>query len=180
MKAFPYADRETISVLSQAVGALAGGDLAQITLSMGISKNAVDNNRLLNTVELARIKELSNGDVVREAELTAAACALVKCSAGFAEGSAERAEWAAIEALGSTPEALDDRQWLKVQVQPGSLYTAGNGVATQGQLFDYAFADYLFDWGSRNQAGVRLEVCRLLAEQRRRLVVLRYHHRARR
>ncbi|HGM5043613.1 TPA: hemagglutinin repeat-containing protein [Stenotrophomonas maltophilia] len=159
MQAFPYADKETISALSQAVGALAGGaaggDLAQIAISMGISRNAVENNRLLNTVELARIKELSNGDVVREAELTAAACALVKCSAGFAEGSAERAEWAAIEALGSTPEALDDRQWLKVQVQPGYLYTAGNGVATQGQLFDYAFADYLFDWSSRNQAGVR-------------------------
>lgn len=159
MQAFPYADKETISALSQAVGALAGGaaggDLAQIAISMGISRNAVENNRLLNTVELARIKELSNGDVVREAELTAAACALVKCSAGFAEGSAERAEWAAIEALGSTPEALDDRQWLKVQVQPGYLYTAGNSVATQGQLFDYAFADYLFDWGSRNQAGVR-------------------------
>ena len=159
MQAFPYADKETISALSQAVGALAGGaaggDLAQIALSMGISKNAVENNRLLNAVELARIKELSNGDVVREAELTAAACALVKCSAGFAEGSVERAEWAAIEALGSTPEALDDRQWLKVQVQPGYLYTAGNGVATQEQLFDYAFTDYLFDWGSRNQAGVR-------------------------
>ncbi|QBR43697.1 hemagglutinin repeat-containing protein [Stenotrophomonas indicatrix] len=159
MQAFPHADKETISALSQAVGALAGGaaggDLAQIALSMGISKNAVENNRLLNAVELARIKELSNGDVVREAELTAAACALVKCSAGFAEGSVERAEWAAIEALGSTPEALDDRQWLKVQVQPGYLYTAGNGVATQEQLFDYAFTDYLFDWGSRNQAGVR-------------------------
>ncbi|WP_313282889.1 hemagglutinin repeat-containing protein [Stenotrophomonas indicatrix] len=159
MQAFPYADKETISALSQAVGALAGGaaggDLAQIALNMGISKNAVENNRLLNVIELARIKELSNGDVVREAELTAAACALVKCSAGFAEGSVERAEWAAIEALGSTPEALDDRQWLKVQVQPGYLYTAGNGVATQEQLFDYAFTDYLFDWGSRNQAGVR-------------------------
>ncbi|WP_234003441.1 VENN motif pre-toxin domain-containing protein [Stenotrophomonas sp. MYb57] len=159
MQAFPYADKETISALSQAVGALAGGaaggDLAQIALNMGISKNAVENNRLLNVIELARIKELSNGDVVREAELTAAACALVKCSAGFAEGSVERAEWAAIEALGSTPEALDDRQWLKVQVQPGCLYTAGNGVATQEQLFDYAFTDYLFDWGSRNQAGVR-------------------------
>lgn len=36
-----------------------GGDLAQIALSMGISKNAVENNRLLNAVELARIKELS-------------------------------------------------------------------------------------------------------------------------
>jgi filamentous hemagglutinin len=163
MQAFPYADKETISALSQAVGALAGGaaggDLAQIALNMGISKNAVENNRLLNVIELARIKELSNGDVVREAELTAAACALVKCSAGFAEGSVERAEWAAIEALGSTPEALDDRQWLKVQVQPGYLYTAGNGVATQEQLFDYAFTDYLFDWGSRNQAGVRAFGC---------------------
>jgi filamentous hemagglutinin len=77
MQAFPYADKETISALSQAVGALAGGaagaDLAQIALNMGISKNAVENNRLLNVIELARIKELSNGDVVLELCLRPAA-----------------------------------------------------------------------------------------------------------
>lgn len=93
--------------------------------------------------------------MLREAELTAAACALVKCSSGFAEGSEEWAQWAAIEALGSTPEAQDDRDWMKAQVQPGYLYTAGNGLATENKLFGYDAADYLFDWSSRNQVGTR-------------------------
>ncbi|WWW36144.1 VENN motif pre-toxin domain-containing protein [Stenotrophomonas rhizophila] len=157
--AFPNADRETISALSQAVGALAagvaGGTISHAALGAGIAKNSVENNRLLNDIELARIKELSNGDVLREAELTAAACALVKCSSGFAEGSEEWAQWAAIEALGSTPEAQDDRDWMKAQVQPGYLYTAGNGLATENKLFGYDAADYLFDWSSRNQVGTR-------------------------
>jgi len=78
MQEFPYADKEAISALSLRQwarwrGGATGGDLAQIAISMGISRNAVENNRLLNTVELARIKELSNGDVVLELCLRPAA-----------------------------------------------------------------------------------------------------------
>ncbi|WP_457321966.1 VENN motif pre-toxin domain-containing protein, partial [Stenotrophomonas sp. P5_B8] len=157
--AFPNADRETISALSQAVGALAagmaGGSLSSAALGAGIAKNSVENNRLLTATELVRIKELSDGGGLREAELTAAACALVKCSSGFAEGSAERAHWAAIEALGGTPEAQEDREWMKAQVQHSYLYTAGNGMAAEDQLFGYDATDHFFDWNSRNQIGTR-------------------------
>ncbi|WP_423167219.1 hypothetical protein [Stenotrophomonas maltophilia] len=81
MQEFLYADKEAISALSLRQwarwrgggGGAAGGDLAQIAISMGIRRNAVENNRLLNTVELARIKELSNGDVVLELCLRPAA-----------------------------------------------------------------------------------------------------------
>ena len=158
-QAFPDADRETISALSQAVGAIAGsvsgGSLAHAALGIHIAKNAVENNRLLTAPELARIKEISNGDITLEAKLIAAGCALVKCSAGFAEGSAERAEWAAVEALGASSDALEEREWLKAQVLPGYLYTAGNGTAIEEKLFNYSDVDYLFDLSSRNQAGVR-------------------------
>ncbi|WP_240502931.1 VENN motif pre-toxin domain-containing protein [Stenotrophomonas sp. TD3] len=57
----------------RAGGGAAGGDLAQIAISMEISRNAVENNRLLNIVELTRIKGLSNGDVVLELCLRPAA-----------------------------------------------------------------------------------------------------------
>ncbi|MGN7840299.1 VENN motif pre-toxin domain-containing protein, partial [Stenotrophomonas sp. 22385] len=151
--------KQTILALSQAVGALAGGlegqGLASAGLGANIAGNSVENNRLLTAPERARIKELSNGDVAREAELTAAACALVKCSAGFAEGSDERAQWAAIEALGSTPAALEDRQWLAAQVLPGYIYTAGNGLATVDKLFDYGLGGYLSDLSDRNQLGIQ-------------------------
>lgn len=151
--------KQTILALSQAVGALAGGvggqSLTGAALGASIAGNSVENNRLLTATEIARIKELSDGDVAREAELTAAACALVKCSAGFAEGTDERAQWAAIEALGATPGALEDREWLAAQVMPGFIYMAGNGMPTEDKLFDYGIGGYFSDLSDRNQVGTR-------------------------
>ncbi len=151
--------KQSILALSQAVGSLAGAAAAQglvgAARGAAIAGNSVENNRLLRAEELARIKDMSNGDTAREAELTAAACALIKCSAGFPEGSAERAQWAAIEAMGSTPAAREDREWLQVQVLPGYVYTAGNGMAVNTKLFEYDLLDPYFDWSSRNQAGTR-------------------------
>ena len=151
--------KQTVLALSQAVGALAGGiggnGVVGASLGATLAGNSVENNRMLTDTELARIKELSNGDVARELELTAAACALVKCSAGFVEGSDERAQWAAVEALGSSAEALEDRNWLKAQVLPGYLYTAGSGMLTEELLFQYTFGNYMSDLSSRNQLGTR-------------------------
>ncbi|MGN7839315.1 deaminase domain-containing protein, partial [Stenotrophomonas sp. 22385] len=151
--------KENILALSQALGALAGGwggqGLSGAAVGANIAGNSVKNNRMLKSEELARIKEMSNGDAVREAELTAAACAMVECSSGFPEGSEERAQWAAIEAIGSAPEALDDRAWLKAQVLPGYVYTAGNSMAVDNLLFNYDGTDAFLDWNSRNQIGTR-------------------------
>lgn len=151
--------KQTILALSQAVGALAGSlggqGLPGAALGSNLAGNSVENNRMLRIEELARIKDMSNGDPVKEAELTAAACALVKCSSGFAEGSEERAQWAAIEAIGAGSASLQDREWLKAQVLSGYVYTAGSGLMTVEQLFDYSTTDAFFDWSSRNLVGTR-------------------------
>ena len=155
--------RQTISALSSLVGALAGGIVGgdsgtvfNAAVGGNVATNAVENNRLLVATEIARIRDIAGGDPQVEAELIAAACALIKCSAGFTPGTPEHAYWAAIESEGNKPEYANDRDLLANQV-----YTTTRGYMNHSwddtvALFSYGSNHALDDWWSRTQAGTRL------------------------
>ncbi|MCU1706856.1 cell surface protein, partial [Xanthomonas hortorum pv. pelargonii] len=113
-------------------------------------------NRQLHQDEVARIKELAGDDPKRQAELLAASCALIKCSAQYEVGTDEYIYWAGIEALGSKPEYQQDREWLANQTNGELIYTAGNGLPVTKNLFNYGWTDATTDWGSRNLVGPRV------------------------
>ncbi|WP_407465323.1 hemagglutinin repeat-containing protein [Xanthomonas campestris] len=151
----PEADKQTIVALSQAVGALvsgiAGGDLRNASLGGAIAGNAVENNRMLADAEINRIKTLANGDPQKEARLTIAACALVKCSAQYADGSEEKKFWAAVEEKGTTSEYAQERILLESQTDKnyGSLLASKTGRAPSQNIFDYGFSDYVADGATK-------------------------------
>ncbi|WP_254459650.1 VENN motif pre-toxin domain-containing protein [Xanthomonas sacchari] len=138
-------DKQTILALSQAVGALVGGitggSLSDTAVGSAIARNAVENNCMLTDIEINRIKELSKGDVSEEARLTAAACALVKCSAQYADGSEDQKFWAAVEAAGAPLK--DEQELLSTQTYKnfGTSLAAKTGKAPDEQLFGYGFLD---------------------------------------
>ncbi|WP_425510107.1 hemagglutinin repeat-containing protein [Xanthomonas indica] len=151
-------DKQTILALSQAVGALVGGitggSLNDTAVGSAITRNAVENNRMLTDIEINRIKELSKGDTAEEARLTAAACALVKCSAQYADGSEEQKFWAAVEAAGVPLK--DEQDLLSTQTYKnfGTSLAAKTGKAPDEQLFDYGVLDVATDattkWDNSN------------------------------
>ncbi|WP_414629220.1 VENN motif pre-toxin domain-containing protein [Xanthomonas sacchari] len=153
-------DKQTILALSQAVGALVGGmtggRLSDVAVGSAIARNAVENNRMLTDTEINRIKELSKGDVQLQADLTAAACARVKCSAQFADGTPEKAFWGALEAKGAGDEYKQLGDLLAEQIyQDYSSYTAAKtGIPSEKQLFDYDLGDAAKDgvikWDNSN------------------------------
>ncbi|RXR08660.1 hemagglutinin repeat-containing protein [Pseudoxanthomonas composti] len=158
MQAFPDADKQTILALSQAAGALAGGisggSLAEAAAGTGASKNAVENNRMLNETEVNRIKELSEGDADKEARLTAAACARVKCSAEYADGSEEQKFWAAVEAAGASLKDEQDLLATQIYLNYGTTLAAKTGKPSEQQLFGYGALDAVSDattkWDNEN------------------------------
>jgi filamentous hemagglutinin len=70
-------------------------------------------NRQLHPDEKQRIKELAKGDSEKEARLTAAACALVKCYAEYATGSATYNTLKAMADAGSSDAMAGERQQLQ-------------------------------------------------------------------
>lgn len=89
-KNLPDGVREAVGAgLAAGLGAVTGGGAGAAT-----AFNADTNNRQLhqdsNQNEVARLKEMANGDPQREADLVASACALVKCSAEYPDGSDEK------------------------------------------------------------------------------------------
>lgn len=142
--------RTLMELGSLAVGAAVGGGNGAATALAGEQFN-----RQLHPDEIGRIKEIANGDPNVEAELIAAACALVKCSAGSTLGTEEYAYWAAVEAKGNSPEYADDRALLSANV--GSVDSRYMNSTWQDTypLFTYSGADAMSDWSSRNQAGTR-------------------------
>ena len=157
MDTYPDADRETISALSQAIGALSGGliggNLGEAVAGGNVARNAAENNRMLTNSEVARLKELANGDPQMEAQLLAAACAHVKCSAGISKDDPSYALWAVLEAEGNRPEYQDVRDWLSWQVQTTTEYAGGATWEKTSSLFSYGGMDALSDWNSRTGAG---------------------------
>ncbi|MDY4282987.1 hemagglutinin repeat-containing protein [Xanthomonas sp. LF06-19] len=153
-------DKQTILALSQAVGALVGGmtggSLSDVAVGSAIARNAVENNRMPTDTEINRIKELSKGDVQLQADLTAAACARVRCSAQFADGTPEKAFWGALEAKGASDEYKQLGDLLAEQIYKDySSYTAAKtGIPSEKQLFDYDLGDAAKDgvikWDNSN------------------------------
>ncbi|PTS82061.1 hypothetical protein DBR00_18260 [Pseudomonas sp. HMWF032] len=117
-------------VVSQIIGVAAatatGGDPAK---AAELAKNATAYNRQLHADEKLRIKELAQGDSQKEARLTAAACALVKCYAEYPKDSAAYNSLKAMADLGSSDAMTVERQQL--QAQQGLF-----NYSTQGVLSD--------------------------------------------
>jgi len=97
-------------VVATALGAAVGGAAGAVS---GVNVEA--NNRQMTHTEKDRIKALAKGDAQAEAKLTAAACALVHCSAEYAKGSAEYNYYSQIEKLGSSPALSGERDTLSQQ-----------------------------------------------------------------
>ncbi len=105
-------------------------------------------NRQLHETEKQRIQALAGGDQTKEVRLTAAACALVHCSAEYAEGSPEYAYYSKLEAVGNGDDYAGDRQLLKDQSYQ-RMGVNGDGKATP--VTEYLFT---YDAGDRTSDGL--------------------------
>jgi filamentous hemagglutinin len=103
-------------------------------------------NRQLHETEKQRIQSLSGGDEGKEARLSAAACALVHCSAEYAKDSQEYAYYSKLEAVGSSEDYSDERRLLQNQSFE-RMGVNGDGKATPvtEYLFTYDFGDNVSD-----------------------------------
>ena len=127
------------------VGAAVGG-----TQGAATSFTVDVNNRQLHPSETQRIKELANGDPRKQARLTQAACALVRCADGVPKDDANYAYLKAMQDAGAT---LQDEQktLLAQQSRPG------DPTRTFGPLFRYTGVDeYIIDPATQNKLGTRL------------------------
>ena len=103
-----------------AVGAVVGGEVGGAT---GLATDT--NNRQLHQSEKAKIKSLAGGDPKKEARLTAAACALVKCYAEYAETSEEYKYFKQISDLGASDAFTSERAQLSNQKELFTYSTGG-------------------------------------------------------
>ncbi|OZN25241.1 hypothetical protein CFY87_03585 [Actinobacillus seminis] len=96
-----------------------GGDLETVAQGAATALSAEKYNRQLHPNELQCIKDLANGDKEKEARFTAAACALVHCSAQISSDDPEYAEAyaKALEDLGNTAEFASERELLSRQYE---------------------------------------------------------------
>ncbi|MDO9832494.1 hypothetical protein Q7381_11720, partial [Glaesserella parasuis] len=92
-------------------------------------------NRQLHPDEKQRIKDLANGDKEKEARLTAAACALVHCSAQIPSDDPEYAKAKALEDLGNSAEFASERALLSKQV--GTIGDDAFAASTLKPMFNY-------------------------------------------
>nr|WP_307732171.1 hemagglutinin repeat-containing protein [Massilia aurea] len=92
------------------VGAAVGGEAGAAT---GLATDT--NNRQLHQKEQTRIEKLAGGNPKKEARLNAAACALVKCYAEFAEDSPEYRSLKQVAALGASDTYAVERMQLSNQ-----------------------------------------------------------------
>ena len=108
------------------------------------------NNRQLHPTEKQRIKELANGDPQKQARLTEAACALVRCADGVPK---DDPNYSYLKAMQDAGASLQDEQktLLAEQSRPG------DPTRTFGPLFRYTGVDeYLIDPATQNKLGTRL------------------------
>jgi filamentous hemagglutinin len=125
-----------------AIGGAAGGAAGAVT-----GLNADVNNRQLHPEESARIRQLAGGDPIKEARLTAAACAVVKCYAEYPEDSAAYKQLKQIADIGASDAfALERVQLLK---QTGMF-----GYSTMG-IFSDANKDAARKLNNTYQIGTR-------------------------
>ncbi len=127
------------------MGAAAGGVQGAAT-----GLNVDLNNRQLHPTEKQRIKELANGDPQKQARLTEAACALVRCADGVPK---DDPNYSYLKAMQDAGASLQDEQktLLAQQSRPG------DATRTFGPLFRYTGVDeYIIDPATQNRVGTRL------------------------
>ncbi|HJV75948.1 MAG TPA: hemagglutinin repeat-containing protein [Noviherbaspirillum sp.] len=107
-------------VAATALGAAVGG-----TAGAAASLNVDANNRQLHEAEKARIQALAKGDPQKEARLTAAACALVKCYAEYPEGSQAYQQLKQIADIGESDALSGERKLLSQQSGMFGYTTSG-------------------------------------------------------
>ncbi|MFN5350363.1 MAG: hypothetical protein ACK5A0_12635, partial [Polaromonas sp.] len=139
-------------IASSIAGLTAAGVGAAVGGAQGAATAAtVDfNNRQLHPLETQRIKELANGDPRKQARLTEAACALVRCADGVPKDDPNYAYLKAMQDAGAN---LQDEQktLLAQQSRPG------DPTRTFGPLFRYTGVDeYIIDPATQNKLGTRL------------------------
>ncbi|MDG2537753.1 hemagglutinin repeat-containing protein [Dyella jiangningensis] len=127
---------------SAAIGAVGGGSGAATALQ------GEQFNRQLHETEKDRIKQLAGGNPQKEAVLSAAACALVHCSAEYAKDSPEYAYYSQLEALGNQPQHADDRALLSQQT-----YTR-MGISVDGKAMPVTEGLFVYDVVDRASDGV--------------------------
>jgi hypothetical protein len=126
-----------------AIGGVAGGGAGAAT-----ALNADVNNRQLHPEEKARIKQLAGGDPGKEARLTAAACALVRCYAEYPEGSPTYKQLKQLADFGASDASAAERTELSKQ-------TGMFGYSTTG-IFSDANIDAAKKLNNTYQIGTRL------------------------
>ena len=105
------------------------------------------NNRQLHPSETQRIKDLAGGNPAKQARLTEAACALVRCADGVPK---DDANYTYLKGLQDAGASLTEEKALlsQQQGQQGRIY---------GQLFQYTGVDqYIIDPATQNKLGTRL------------------------
>lgn len=138
-----------------AVGGVIGGTTGAQS-GAAVSLDAERYNRQLHPDEVARIQQLSGGDKDKEARLKAAACALVKCSAEFAEGSADYVKAQALEQLGNSDAYASERTLLASQSGNQLIYAMGSYASASLPMFGYTVSDQTGDALSHYGVGTRL------------------------
>ena len=125
------------------IGAAAsGGSVAGAAVAFNIDAN----NRQLHPTEAQRIKQLAQGDKQKEARLTAAACAMIRCADGI---PTDDPNYAYLKALQDSGAGLKTEQALLSQ-QTGQV-----GRTLNQQLFQYTPGQDLQDSLSANKVGTR-------------------------
>jgi len=124
------------------IGGVVGGSVGAVT-----GLNVDTNNRQLHPQEKARIKQLAGGDPQKEARLTAAACALVRCYAEYPEGSAAYNQLKTLADYGSSADFAAEHALLSKQA---GMY----GYSTKGVFSDANF-DAAKKLNSTYQIGTR-------------------------
>ncbi|XKM14522.1 VENN motif pre-toxin domain-containing protein [Orbaceae bacterium ac157xtp] len=157
VKDLTEAEKENISALTQLATGLAtvastGGDLNATGTAVAAGKNAVENNRLTTNSEDKRIDELAQNDERERLLYQAAACALIKCSAEFADDDPMKAVYQQLEILGNSDELQTYRDILNQQTETKigyvSTYLTGGSVVTYetlNKLFEYTGYDEFSD-----------------------------------
>ena len=137
--------------------ATVGGALAGLTTGNGLASAvqggstaySVDAfNRQLHQTEKDRIKQLAGNDPQKEARLTAAACAMVRCYAEYPVDSVAYQQLKQLAEIGSSDALAGDRFVLSSQT----------GMFRYGEtgLFSDANIDALKQWNNTYQAGTRV------------------------
>lgn len=156
-------DRNERGAITQWAATLSGSAIDGIIGGMtgaqsgaAVSLDAERYNRQLHPDEVARIQQLSGGDKDKEARLKAAACALVKCSAEFAEGSPDYVKAQALEQLGNSDAYASERTVLASQSGNQLIYAMGSYASASLPMFGYSVSDQTGDALSHYGVGTRL------------------------